>query len=194
MNYLIRSSSLSPTGIKRPFRSRSNDLIRWHSWISVDQPSYMLGNSTSNNDDLLSKHLIVQKVVSKVLDGKNDKKLNNFAHLQEPSSRSEVLISNRSEKKPIISHSTTTTKNIRLPPTVNVVISQTLKPSLIPITSTRRYLKKSTTNKAIKFTQRSFISQTIPNIGRKTNSMLNLNFDLHIKSLQRINDKNSSNE
>lgn len=102
---------------------------------------------------------------------------------------------NQIEKKIITTHS----MNMRLPPTANVVINQTYKPSFLTTTTTttNNQFKKSYSNKDIRPSSRLLTSRSIPNPYRKSSTYSNQYFDLNIKSFHHHHDdeeNNSSNE
>lgn len=87
--------------------------------------------------------------------------------------------------------------NMRLPPTANIVINQTYKPSILPstITTTNNQLKKSTLNKDIRSSSRPLTARSIPDLYRKSTEFSSPYFDLNIKSFHHVDDENnSSNE
>jgi hypothetical protein len=87
------------------------------------------------------------------------------------------------------------TKNMRLPPTATVIINQTYKPSILATTSTNNYLKKTTSNKDIKTSQRPLTARSIPSPFRNSMAISNPDFDLTIKPFHHADDENnSSNE
>jgi len=181
------SSALSSIRTKRRVRFRSRDFIRRCSSTFIDLPSHIIGKSIPGRTNSLSARSHKEKPALKILDEKS-----NFENSLNLSCQS---IPNKNEKKSINSHSMMMTKNMRLPPTANVIINQTYKPSIQTTASTNNHLKKTTSNKDFIPSQRPLTARSIPVPFRKSMAISNPDFDLTIKSFHHTDDENnSSNE